>query len=76
MVLSRMYVRSSIEQLTEHGYIATIVYSFYGITHFSESQYCASLADARNWILHERCAGVLVETDGTKNKYTYTEQRE
>lgn len=62
-----MYVRSSIEQLTEYGYIASIVYSYYGLTHFTESQYCQSLEQARHWILKQRTAGVLVEKSSKKS---------
>lgn len=58
---AKMYVRSEIKQLGDRAFIASIVYSYYGLQHFTETKYCDSLQSAREWILRERCGRVLVE---------------
>jgi hypothetical protein len=69
---SRMYVRSSIEKLHENGFIASVVYSYYGLTEFSESHFCDSLEKARHWILLQRTGGCLVEKNIDKSDKSYT----
>lgn len=48
-------------------FVATITYSYYYLTEFTEKKFCETLQDARNWILKERTHKLLVENDVTTN---------
>jgi hypothetical protein len=66
--LDRMYLRSEIRELENHYWLATIWYSWYGLSDYTESRYCSTREKAERWILEQRTNGRLVEKKSDKNK--------
>jgi hypothetical protein len=66
--LDRMYLRSEIRELENHYWLATIWYSWYGISDYRESKYCPTKDKAERWILEQRTNGKMVEKKNETEK--------
>ena len=61
MALSKMFVKAEIQPMSNGAiFVAKITYSFYGLYHYDVVSTHATLEEARNHILAERCGGFLV----------------
>lgn len=54
-----MYIRSEIT-IKKNIYIASIVWSWYGLQHYSEYEFFETLDEANNWVLKKRTNNTLV----------------
>jgi hypothetical protein len=59
----KIYIRSSIKQLADNCFIATIFYKYYWWSEYEVSKYFVTKALAKEWVLNERTHGCLVEKD-------------
>ena len=54
-----MFIRASIEK-KKSLFVARIVYSYWGLYHYSELNVFASLEECEHYLLYERCGGIIL----------------
>ena len=59
MTWSKMYIRSEIIK-KKSLYIASIIWSWWGLQHWSEYEIFETIEEANSWVLRRRTNGTLV----------------
>lgn len=62
-MLHRQFIQASIVETLKDVWAVTVVYSYYGLYNFTESQITSSRNDAMLWLLKQRCENRLSVVD-------------